>query len=48
MNNDGILDWGSSSEEKRSRQIQDMFLPIWPIELADKLYVCLEEKEKKN
>ena len=40
----GFLDWGSSCEEKRSRQFQGIFLPTWPIDLADKLYVCLEAK----
>lgn len=25
MNNDGILDWGNSSGEKKSGQIQDIF-----------------------
>lgn len=43
--NNGNLDWGSSSGEKRYRQIQGGFFHVLSIELADKL--CFKEKEKK-
>lgn len=38
MSDNGNMDWNSSGE-KRNRQILHVFLHVWPIELANKLYV---------